>query len=333
MTVPTVGANFEASMIQGIYRDLENTWADVFPVFDRLISAKAYRIPYKGTRVNKFAFKGSFGRPEIWDHSRGRQHQSVEDYSVDISMLPFEQTIDLMARDRKHDQLSDPRAYISNVTKRFLQLPQRRMLDYQEGTLTANRVLHKAFDGADLYSATDGDGNARFGSSGGNIQTGFVRTEQGFYQALLDSQQVFMAFKDTKKEDIIYSHDDVSFDKMLVEVPRTMADLVQQVADVSLLRLNTGNNVSEGNLFTTSSKYKFEFFVNNLLTNQNNFYIHLKHPLWKSHAIIQEDSVETFWTDMKNSDRAREYGAEGLYCNQETAIGVWAPWVTIKVTP
>lgn len=333
MTVPIAQSNFESALKQGIYRHLEKTWELQAPVFEELNNAKAFRLPNVGTRTSKFGFHGSFGRPEIWDFASGRRHQGIDDYEIDVTMVPFEQTIDIHSRDRKHTQLSDPRQYIASSTHRFLQIPQRQMRDYQEGTTDANITLHTAWDGATLYSATEGDGSTdRHSVSGGNILTGFTRTKEGLHSMLKNAQELFLAFKDTKGEDLIFQFSDVSFDKFMVEVPRTMAGLVQDVAEPEFARFSADNNVSESNLYRVSEKYRFKYQVNNELTNQNNFYIHLLHNFWKPFVMIQEESINSIWADHLNSDRSREFNVEGLYNDQESGCAPWATWVTLKVT-
>lgn len=325
-----IGVNLASSLKQGIFRDLDMTWKQQFPLFEKMNGKISKKLPDSLLRNAKYGWKNSVPAVKLWNQNVGRTHQAFDDTEIDIPIFQYELTIDINIRDLKHDQLKDAREHINFGVKRFLQLPQKLFSEYLNGTAVLNPALRNAYDGASLYSATDGNGSARFGRTGGNILTGFDRTVEGFSDFLYQAQAAFLAFLDTTNSEIIFGYEDVEYAKFYVIVPRTMNEIVQKIANVSYLKTDGANNVSEGNFF--ASVGKFDFYVNPLLTDENSFYVFLDHPIWKPFVYRQEDSIESIWADMNNSDLAREKNIAGLYSQQEIGVGVWTPFTTIKVT-
>lgn len=327
--VAPVGINIANSRIQGIFKDLMHYWKNAFPKFEKFNSILAHQLSPSNVRNGKYAWKNPPGGVEIWDQARGRIRTVIDDVQSDVSFVPYQMVIDVNLRDLRHDQLGDTRTHIETCVNRFGQLLQILTSEYLNGAAVKNITLKKAFDGADIYSATDGNGANRFSVSGGNIESGFSRTVEGFTQKLYAVQSRFLAFKAPGTSEIIYDQNDVDFGKFFVVVPRTMNEIVHRVANVEYLRSDTSNNVSEGNFFAT--KGKFDYWVNNLLTDENSFFVFLKNPSWKPFVYRQESDVRTIWADMQNSDIARNNNVGGFYCDQEVGVGVGANWSTIKV--
>lgn len=327
--VAPLGVNIDNSLIQGVYRDLQHYWKAKFPMFEAFNNILAHHLSQSSVRNGKYVWKNPPGGVEIWDQVRGRNRTTIEDVATDVNFVPYQMVIDVSLRDLRQDQLGDIRTHVETCVARFGQLLQILMSEYLNGLAIKNVSLNKAFDGADIYAATAGGVN-RFGAAGGNIETGFSRTVEGFAQKLYAVQSRYLAFLAPGTDEIIYDHNDVDYGKFFVVVPRTMNEIVERVANVSYLRSDVSNNVSEGNFF--AGKGKFDYWVNNLLTDQNSFYVFLKNPSWKPFNYRQESDVRTIWADMQNSDIARNNNVGGFYCDQEVGIGLGAVWSTIKVT-
>lgn len=325
-----IGSNLQSSIVQGIFRDFNNMFKVKSPVYKKMNERIMRKVPDSSVRNGKYGWKNSVPVVNLWEHGTGRKHQAIDDSEIEIPIFPYEQTSDVHYRDIKHDQLGDIREHMNFGVNRFLAHPQKLTSEYMNAVSVQNPSLLKAYDGADLYSATDGNGSARFGRTGGNILTGFDRTVEGFSDFLYQVQSAYLALFDTTTEELLFGYEDVSFDKMFVVVPRTMNEIVTKVANVSYLKTDSANNVSEGNYFATHGK--FDFYVNPLLTDENSFFVFLDHPIWKAFVYRQEESIDSIWADMTNSDLAREKGVISLFNNQEMGCGILAPFCTFKVT-
>lgn len=319
-------ANIQSSLNQGIFRDLQETWRNKFPIFEKQNALFSRKLPDTTVRSAKYAWKESIPFPSKWDYTRGRTHKGFRDRDITVSVFPYENTIDVLGRDREHDQLGDTKTHINLSTTRFLQIPQKLFAEYLNGTANLNPSLVNAYDGVSIYSTVDGAGDARFGATNGNILTSSGLGVADLQNDLFRAQEQFLAYLDTANE-ILYSPEDVDFLKFHVVVPRQLNEVAARVAEVEYLRSDPTNNTSEGNFF----KGKFNLHINNLLTDSSDWYIFLEHEYWKTFVHRQNSSVRAIWADMSNSDRAREYNVESIYADQEIGIGLWAPFTTIKI--
>lgn len=314
------------SRTQGAYRDLTETWRNKFPVYEELNRLFSRYLPDRGVRFAKYAWKESVPFPTFWDFDKGRTRKMFQDRSLEIGIYPYELTIDSRGYDLEDDQLGDGSEHVKGAVDRFLQIPQKLIHEYLNGSADLNPSLLNSYDGASLYSATEGGGANRLGASGGNIVTGTGVTVSAFSNDLYSVQQRFLEFTDTAGE-ILFSPAEVDFGKFIVVVPPELNEVAQQVAEAEYLRVDLANNTSQSNIL----KGKFRVKMSNLLTDASDWFVVLDHPYWKPFALRQARDVRSIWADMANSDRSKEYNLESLYADTRTGLGPWFVGTTIKV--
>jgi phage major head subunit gpT-like protein len=318
--------SIQNSLIQGIFRDLQDTWKNYLPIYDKLNSLFSRSLPDNTVRTAQYAWKEAVPFPKLWEFDQGRSHQTFQDRKIEVAVHAYEATIDVRGYDLEDDQIGDGKSHIQTVVERFLQIPQKLYAEYLNAVADLNPQLLNAFDGVGLFSTIDGNGDARFGATGGNIVTGSGVSVSAFTNDLFEVQERALSFLDTKNQ-ILNGPDDVKFSNFHVVVPKELNEVAQKVAQSEYLRTDLSNNTSENNIL----KGQFEVHINNLLTDSSDWYVIINHRNWKPFVVRQRRDVRAIWADMTNSDRARETNQETLYADLRTGISPWAPWSIVKV--
>lgn len=323
---------------QGIYRGLDQTWAQAYPRFQEQDEVFFLDLENEGVantnlaRTAEYAWKESVPFPVRWDRGKPRQHQTFKDTSITIPLYRYETTLDVEIHDQEDDQLGEGSAkrQMNMAVNRYLYLPYKLMSEYLNGTASLLPSLDNAYDGNSLYATTDGDGSARFQTTNGNLLSGAdsgTVTVGGLETDIFNAQQQFLSFKDTAGEPI-FDASDVTLDKFFLVVPLAMNQVVQQVAKSESLRF-TGS--TDGGWQNNIIKGTFDWQMNPFLTDNDNYFIFLKHPYWKAMVKRQTKDIRSIWSSIDNSDRAREENIESLYTDVRVGPGIWANFTTIKI--
>ena len=106
-------------------------------------------------------------RKELGDPTNEEVFQSK---SASVTIYEYEMTIPWNRRDRTDGQVGSLDAHASSAANNYISLDSRVMIEMATGTLDLIPAVPTAPDGVGPYSATDGDGAARFGVSNGNIE-------------------------------------------------------------------------------------------------------------------------------------------------------------------
>lgn len=319
--------SIQNSLQQRVFRDLQDTWKENYVVYEKLNSIFARQLVDNNVRKASYAWKESIPFPRFWPMDSKRAHQTFQDRLLEVSVYPYELTIDVRRYDIADDQLADAKSFISAGVKRFLQIPQKLYAEHLNGVADLNpEGLRTAYDGSGTFATVDGAGAARFGATGGNIVTGTGTTQSAFSNDIFAVQQRFLDLQDPAGE-ILYGPEDVSYDKMCVVVPPELNEVAQRVSESEYLRVDATNTVSESNIL----KGTFEVKINNLLTDASDWFVILRHSYWKPFVVRQSKDIRSIWADATNSDAARERNIETAYMDLRTGIGLWAPFTIIKV--
>jgi hypothetical protein len=315
------------SMKAGVIDHLKSTWDNQAPIFKTTQEICIKFLPAQNLRKATYAWKDSVPFPSRWAYSAGRTYRTFKDRYIDISNTAYEISIPYNKYDEEDDQLGDVKSHISLATRRFLQLPDKFLGEYLNNSADLLPALANAFDGVALFSDVDGNGDARFNTTGGNIVTGSgTATTAAVKHDLMVAQRRFLRFRDTAGE-IIFGEDDVKFENLHVIVPTAMNGVIQELSKAQYLHMDVASNTSESNIVMQT----FSSNINPYLSDDVDWYVAVKHPYWRGLAYRAPQDVRQIIAEFSNSDHARKYNEECLYADVRCGMGVWAPWVIIKV--
>lgn len=325
------------SHIQGIYGQLDGTWEQMWPTFQAQYEPFFHHIGNESAGRNlarnaSFAWKESVPFPQRWDRGTSRNHQVFKDIKIDVPIYRFELTMDVEIHDQEDDQLGveSAKRHMQLAVNRYLVLPMKLLAEYLNGTSVDLPSLDVAYDGVNLFSTVDGDGNARFGVTSGNLLTGDdggTVTVQGMTNDIFNAHQQFIQYLDPAGE-IIYDESMADIGNFLVIVPPEMAQVANEVAKSEYLRF-TGS--TDGGIQTNVLKNRVNYMTNPYLTSADDYFILLRNNYWKPMLKRQNTDVRSIWSDLNNSDRAREEYIESLYTDTRIGLSVWCPFTCIKV--
>ena len=202
------------------------------------------------------------------------------------------------------------------------------MMEYLNGVAVENPNLELAYDGVPLFSDVNGDGGDRFGVSGGNIQTGSGATAAAVITDLHSVQQRLLDMKDETANKPIFKAENVTFDKMYVLAPNSMNLAIQKAAKATYIQTNPALTVAENNYLVST----FSFGVNPFLTDNDDWFVLLKHPYWKPFILRPPQDINSVVTNIQNSDKARMQDVAGIYTDMRFGVGCWMPQTIVKVT-
>ena len=319
--------NIAQSLKAGVLEHLKETWRQSMPTFEKQQKLLLKQLPYTSIRNASYPFKESVPFVKLYPYGKPRTYQTFQDRVLQMNIVPYDLTIKWSRWDSEDDQLGDLKQHVQMAVERYGQLPDVLISEYFNGVADLNPDLLNAFDGANLFSAVDGDGQNRLGVLGGNIITGSGLTVAGVIHDINVAQRRFLDMVDPTAGKPIFSPDEVAYTKLHVIGPNEANEVFQKAANAEYIRSDAGVTVAESNWMKSS----FTYHINPYLTDAQDYYVAVEHPYWKPFAYRAPKDVESIIADMNNSDRAREYMEEMLYTQVRTRLGIWMPATIIKV--
>lgn len=315
------------SIQAGILADLKDFWSAQLPVFRKQQERMLRYLPESNIRNITEVWKESTPFPAYWPYGKGRTIQNFKDVYFSLGKYNYELSVAWSRFDEEDDQLGDLRQKVQMATKRFGMLPDVLISEYLNNSASMNPSILNAYDGAALISATDGDGAARFGVTGGNLLTGSGNTPDGVIHDLNVVQRRLSDAVDPTAARPVFAPDEVDFSKFLCVVPNELNEVFRKTAESEYLKIDGGNVVSESNWM----KGRFEWETNPYLTDSSDWFVILQHPYWKPFMYREPKSPETVIADMSNSDSARDTGEYRMHAHVRTALGPFMPLTIFKV--
>ena len=321
--------NVDSSLRAGIQADLADTWRQEYPTFEQQWSVMVKFLNWTTIRHADYGFKESIPFPKFWGYGTGRTRQTFRDRYITVTVYPYELSIPWSAWDETDDQLKDLRTHVQSGTRRFMMLPIKFVSEYMNGTASLLPSLLNTYDGASLYSATDGGGSDRLGVSGGNIVTGSGLTAAGVINDIAAVQRRFLGMLDTQSQPI-FDESMVMYDKLVAVIPPALNELFQRVTQQEFIRSDPLNNTSESNFLKGTFRYEICPF----LTDTSDWFVFLDNPYYKAFAYRapqNENDIMSIVADFNNSDHAREFNEYVIHTHVRVGIAPWFPAATIKI--
>lgn len=317
------------SLRAGIQKALSATWKQQFPVYRDMQKSFLHYLPYTNIRDASYGFKQRVPFPKPLPYGKGRTHQGLQDVAIDVNLFPYELTVSWDERDATDDQIGDLEQHVSQSVERFLQLPDVLIGEYMSGVPVYNHNgLNLAYDGVSLYSALDGDGANRFNTVGGNVLLGSGVSNTA--KVLGDIQAVrrrFLQFKEPVTGQPLHNPADITYNRMHFVIPPQLDAVFHQLNDLERIYGDTAINTNISNLVKSKVKYT----VNQRLTDTNDWFAVVETKFWKPFAYRAPQNVRQLFSNLQNSDRARESFEVGVFLDMRLGITPWAPFTTIKV--
>lgn len=313
----------------GAIGELKDTWKRNMPSFQKQYSKILRKLKPNTARNAIYPFKESLPYLNKWSYKTERLFKSLRDRVINMGKIPYNLSIMWSKWDALDDQLDmeEVKTHAQSCTKRYLRLPFDLYTEYCNGTASLNDSILNAYDGASLYSTTDGSGAARFGATGGNILNGSGRTVAGFMHDLMVAQQRFFGFLDPTAGLEIFDDTSADVSKFFIVGPKTYNEIFTKASEQEFIRSDPTSYTSESNFL----KGKFEFAINPQLSDDEDWYIFLEHELWKAFVFRGDEEVESFTMDLGNSDHAKLMYEEGFLTNMRCYLAPFMPACTIKI--
>uniref|UniRef100_A0A6H1ZGH8 Capsid protein n=1 Tax=viral metagenome TaxID=1070528 RepID=A0A6H1ZGH8_9ZZZZ len=317
------------SRLAGVQADLAATWQRDFPIYKEMQEAFLFYLPYTTIRNAPYAFKDRIPFPRPYPYGKGRDHQGFKDRLINVGLIPFELTLGWDRRDALDDQLKDLERHVSTGMQRYFQLPDVLIGEYMSGVAAYNiDGLQLCFDGVSLYSATDGDGNARFGVTGGNIITGQgVSTTARVMSDIIKIRRRFLEMKEPVTNQPLHNSKDIVYNNIHYIIPAHLDGIFSQIQEQELIYSDPTIVNSQSNML----KGKIKYTINQRLSaDSNSFFAVLKADYWRPFAYRAPQDVNTIFATIQNSDRSREFAEDGFYSDMRIGIAPWCPFTTVK---
>lgn len=319
--------SMEQSLTIGASRDLADYYRNAMPeAMLKRQNALCRSITTKLREV-KEPLKESIPFPQLWPYGQPRSFKTFKDRLLTYTHRNWNLAIPWLRWDEEDEALKgDLQTHLEGMAKRFRQLIDQLMVDYMVASASLGQTLDNAFDGAALHSSTDGDGNARFGVTGGNTITHPLGSEGDVVNFLQQCERRFAEFQDTESQPF-FDGDDVSMDNFIVCVSPALMPIFSKARD---LRYGAPNNAVPGASENIAYK-RFDLWQNQRISSSTQAVVFLKHEYYKPFAWIKRtDTPEIQRADQGNWDKAIEEGMFALMGHTREAIAVFSPHATIK---
>lgn len=315
------------SMRAGVLSNLADTFRQKQPKFEEAVKPLVKELPSENLREASYAFKFDLPRPKFWPYGKGRTYQTFKDAKIPVPLLNYELTVPWNDFDAKDDQMGDMMTHINSAVDNYGQLPVILFSEYFNGVAVDLPYLSLAYDGVSLFSAVDGDGNARFGVTGGNLMTSSGINAAGVIHDFCLAQQRFVSFLSPTARLPMFDATMASFSNMIAIIPPTLNEIFKKVSESSDIRIDSSNIVSESNFLKSS----FRYVMNPSLTDTSNWYIVLNHEYLKPFVYRAPKKIESIIADASNSDHAREFNEYALYSHVRLGCAIYFPMTIIKI--
>lgn len=322
---------------RGTYDIREEAYADLRSIF-------MDDIPSVGL-TETHAYWETAPYPSRWPRGFARQSKGFKAVRYSIVNKDWEVAVGWHKNDRADDRLGGLEAQARTAGDHFATLPIRVATQIKEASTDDDLLesIPNAPDGADLYNATDGDGNDRFGLSGGNIiasGSGVSNADQ-IREDYEDAMSRFPRFQNTEGQPLL--NPAIINDGVLIEAPpqlrRVMREAFIQTPHLATITATGAQAASAsivdagsvGNVIVQAGD-NVRLWFNPFLTDANNWYVHLTSsqivkPLFRQ----TRQGIEEHFATADNNDSMLRNGEESVWWDCREGYGVNIPYGTISV--
>ena len=282
-------------------------------------------------RVETYGMIESMPVPELWPRGDPIPTEGTGSKRFSVVNYTYAKRIDWHREDKEDLLIGDLLPRFRMLAKRMALVAIKAATEIVTGTAALLPAIPNAPDGADLFNATDGAGNNRFGYSGGNIVTLTGTTAAAITTDFYSCLTAFSSFQDTKGEP--YFEPNIGSEEYLIIAPVGLRKAMAEAFRAEIVYSVGGATYAAGvsNLAQVSGCAVNMLFTSRLSGNQ--WFIFRSDaevkPLFEIiRRPVQEESA---LAETNNSDHTRNTGMEYIQFSQRCGYGVNVPFGAIQV--
>lgn len=257
-----------------------------------------------------------------WPRGDARSTEGFRARSFEVPNYDWSAGVDWHDNDEQDDQTRSLPAQAADAGMSFALLPERVLFQYLNAATDLDLLpaLPNAPDGAALFAATDGAGNARFGVIGGNTMTGSGLTASAIRSDLFTIKGRARRALNTKNQPLLPP-------EFLTDWVIIYGSHIEEVFAEAFLQSVTNDRQRDGGVSNTimASGTKIILWSTPRITTNNWFARPVKVPHRSLFRQVRQE-VRDNMADFTNSDQTRLTKIKSLYWDARFGFGLGLPY-------
>ncbi len=265
----------------------------------------------------------------FWERGGPIPTKGMDSEQWDVPIYEWGRRIPWLKWDRKDEQTQSLMQIARAAGKSAARLPERFFFDILQGGSATLPAVPLAPDGVGLFSATDGDGNARFGATGGNTIAGGGVTAAQILTDYYDNVVRYKQFTDTEDEPL-FGDEDLESGYIIIHP----VELTEAMEEAFIQKRQIGTGGSTPSNVTHDASRRIELWGSPRLTDANNWYQFLLDPPTMATFLSERQELKELMAleDDNNSDSVRTNAVEYMQYESRSGAGILTPHAAIEVT-
>ncbi len=281
-------------------------------------------------RQHEFAYFEAAPHMEFWERGGTIPTDAMDSVQFTTPIYEWGRRVPWSKFDRKDDQTQSLFQMASMAGQSAGLLPERFFFDLLQNATATLPAVPLAPDGVAFFSATDGDGAARFGVTGGNLLTGGGVTAALILADYYNIINRFLGFQDGKGQPL-FSGETLESGLVIIHplgLTEAMEQAFLQKRQVSAAATATPSNVVQ------DAQRNVELWATPRLTDTNDWYAFIKNPPKQATFFLDREGVQEFSAleGDNNSDQNRSTAEEYVQWESRSGAGIGLPYAAMKTT-
>lgn len=319
--------NNRYSLQAGQLKDLAEFWRQRSPDIIAMRENLMFAPPWKNLYEAPYGWKQDVPMPVKWPKGTELPTSDFDDVELKCSVFKYGTRIQWDQTDAMMDQLGDLQTHAQTATENYLTFYRYLIADYLNGTTDYIERADNSYDGAGLFSAVDGNGQPRMAVAGGNLLNSSGLSAAGIYTDYSRGKQRWNEMKRPLSGIPVFSPLEVTSENIFCIIPPSLERVFKEISEATNLYVNPAINTAQSNVLATKVNYQVE----NLLTDSSDWYMVLRHKMWKPFLYRGLDKIEAIIANSQNSDDARKFNIEALFAKTLMGTCPFAMFTMIKV--
>jgi len=315
------------TLTAGIRSDFADAYKSAYNASkERLSNVMDMGIP-SDKLIELYAYFETAPFPRLWKRGDAIPRDAFESVQFNVENRDWAIRVEWHENDREDDQTRSLMQRARDAGANFATLPERVWFQILTGATSTELLpaIPNAPDGAAMFSATDGAGDARFGFVGGNILTGGGIASSAAVRAdAFGAMEVMRSFQDTEGQPL---WDDSVLDAGFQLVYAVGNDEVFREAFIQSRTLDGSAAVTN---IILESGLNLDLWATQRLSG-NDWYIFAKGAPYKPVFQQIRRPLREAYSNVDNSDESRATKIEGVQWDSREGYGLMLPYQCVKV--